>query len=312
MKIKKLLSAILAVAISVCLVIGFVPAKESEAATTQAGHGTIQISSSFNGSKYTVGTTFNIKFTCTVPAYCTEKYYIEVYDANDQVVGYKYEYFQYASVSGSYTYTLTVPTKGWTAGKYTVIYASDYDLSNGYYKSATFTLVQPKYKKGQTFTVGGMKYKVTNASSKTVELVKGKKATSVTVPATVTSKGQKFKVTSIGSKAFEKNTKVKTVVIGSYVTKIGSKAFNRCTNLKTVKVNSTKLTTIGSYCFYKCSKLTTVTIKSKKLTSSKVGKYAFKGIKSTCTFKVPSSKKSAYKTIFRKAGASSRIKVTKY
>ncbi|MCD8125004.1 MAG: leucine-rich repeat protein [Lachnospiraceae bacterium] len=149
------------------------------------------------------------------------------------------------------------------------------------------------------------------------------------------------KVTSIGSKAFYGCTKLKTIgstsgritlakvkTIGSsafykcttftYVnltstalTKIDTSAFQGCTALKTFVSKSTKLTTIGKKAFYGDKKLASITFKTTKLTSSKVGASAFKGIKSTCTFKVPSAKASAYKKIFTAKGAGSKITVKK-
>ncbi len=95
------------------------------------------------------------------------------------------------------------------------------------------------------------------------------------------------------------------------LTNIGSNAFYGCTALATFVSNSTKLASIGSKAFYGDKKLASVTFKTTKLTSSNVGSSAFKNIKSTCTFKVPSSKVSSYKTIFKAKGASSSITVKK-
>ncbi|MCD8148096.1 MAG: leucine-rich repeat protein [Clostridiales bacterium] len=120
------------------------------------------------------------------------------------------------------------------------------------------------------------------------------------------------KVKTIGSSAFYKCTTLTYVNLTSTVlTKIDTSAFQGCTALKTFVSNSTKLTTIGKNAFYGDKKLASITFKSTKLTSSKVGANAFKGIKSTCTFKVPSSKISAYKKIFKAKGAGSKITVKK-
>lgn len=131
----------------------------------------------------------------------------------------------------------------------------------------------------------------------------GSKSGRITLPA----------VNTIGSSAFKKCVAIKYVNLSSKnLTSIGSSAFYGCTALKTVVISSTKLTTIGSKCFYKCKSLSALTIKSSKLTKSKVGSSAFKGIKSTCTFKVPKSKFSSYKSIFKAKGASSKLVVKKY
>ncbi len=149
------------------------------------------------------------------------------------------------------------------------------------------------------------------------------------------------KVVTIGDNAFENCTKLKTlgakkgIITLSKVKTIGSGAFNNCTSIVKVNATSKALTTIKSAAFYNCTKLKTVIFKSKKLKSigvmaftadaklssvtlsttklkkSKVEDLAFWGISSTCTFKVPKSKVSAYKKIFTNAGADSTIKVVK-
>ncbi|MCD8053492.1 MAG: leucine-rich repeat protein [Lachnospiraceae bacterium] len=120
------------------------------------------------------------------------------------------------------------------------------------------------------------------------------------------------KVKTIGSSAFYKCTTFTYVNLTSTaLTKIDASAFQGCTALKTFVSKSTKLTTIGKKAFYGDKKLASVTLKTTKLTSSKVGASAFKGIKSTCTFKVPSAKVSAYKKIFTAKGAGSKITVKK-
>lgn len=120
-------------------------------------------------------------------------------------------------------------------------------------------------------------------------------------------------VKTIGSYAFKKCTALTYVNLSSkQLTSIGASAFYGCTKLKTVKIESTKLTSLGKYCFYKCKNLSSVTIKGTKLTKSNVGSNAFKGIKSNCTFKVPKSKVSSYKTVLKARGASSKITIRKY
>ncbi|MCD8124003.1 MAG: leucine-rich repeat protein [Lachnospiraceae bacterium] len=264
--------------------------------------------------------------------------------------------------------------------------------------------------KGDTFTAGSVKYKLTSASAVTVTGLSSKTATSAKIPATVKYGGVTYSVKAISASAFSGYTKLKTVSVGSKVTSIGSKAFYKCTaltkvtgctavtsvsssafqgcsklttveglqkatsigskafygctKLKTIggtsgRITLAKVKTIGSSAFYKCTTLTyvnltstaltkidtsafqgctalktfvskstklttigkkafygdknlaSITFKTTKLTSSKVGASAFKGIKSTCTFKVPSAKISAYKKIFKAKGAGSKITVKK-
>lgn len=120
------------------------------------------------------------------------------------------------------------------------------------------------------------------------------------------------KVKTIGDNAFYGCRTLKKVNLTSTVlTKIGASAFCNCKALTSFTAKSAKLSSIGKKAFYGDSKLGTITLKTSKLTKSNVGASAFKGIKSSCRFKVPAKKVSAYKTVFRAKGATSKIKVTK-
>ncbi len=175
-----------------------------------------------------------------------------------------------------------------------------------------------------TVTVNGATYTITAIGANAYK--NNKKITSITIG---------NNVTSIGASAFQGCTKLKKVTVGKNVKTIGKKAFYKCTalttftckstalvkigasafqgckKLKTATFKSKKLTTIGKKAFYGCKKLSTVTFKSAKLTKKKIGAKAFTGIKSTCKFKVPKKKMSAYKTIFVAKGAKSTIKMKK-
>ncbi|MCD8013552.1 MAG: leucine-rich repeat protein [Lachnospiraceae bacterium] len=119
-------------------------------------------------------------------------------------------------------------------------------------------------------------------------------------------------IVTIGSKAFYNCKAVtKANLTSKSLTSIGTSAFQKCTAMKSFTSKSTVLKTIGKKAFYGDKKLAKVTLKTKKLTKSSVKANAFKGIKSTCTFKVPSAKVSAYKSIFKARGASKSIKVKK-
>jgi hypothetical protein len=160
------------------------------------------------------------------------------------------------------------------AGMVTITISAE---ATNYYKAANKNLVYyfaPQ--KDKTYTVSGLKYKVTNADTKgkgTVTLTGATSTTitSLTVKDTVKLGGYTYKVTAVGASAFKNYKKLKTIIIG------------------------TNVTTIGKNAFYGDSKVTKVTIKSTKLTT--VGTNAFKGIPAKTVFKVPSSKKTAYKKL---------------
>ena len=150
---------------------------------------------------------------------------------------------------------------------------------NDYYNEAKKTLVYHFIpQKGRTYTVGSLKYKVTNAStsgSGTVTLTGAAKKTltSVTVPAKAKIGGYSYKVTAVGAKALKGQKKMTKLVIGANITSIGKQA---C---------------------YGDKKLKKVTVKTKKLKS--VGAKAFDGIHKKAVFKVPAAKKAAYKKLFK-------------
>lgn len=106
---------------------------------------------------------------------------------------------------------------------------------------------------GTVFEVGGIQYKITKADAKngTAAAVKltGKKKAKMVISDTVKKDGYTFRVTSIQAKAFQKNTKVKTVVIGKNVKTIGKSAFFKCTKLKTVTFRTVKAPKIGGKAF---------------------------------------------------------------
>lgn len=191
-------------------------------------------------------------------------------------------------------------------------------------------------RKGSVFSSGSYQYKITNENTTgkgTVSvqgLAKKKSVTSVTVPKTIKNNGIVYKVTAVGSKAFYKNNKIKTVNIGNNVTLIGKNAFSQCSKLTKVILGN-KVTTISDYGFSKCKNLQTVSIgtglkklgngvfsdnaklKSLMITSKKlvtVGKSNLKNVRNL-KIKVPSSKVKSYKRLFSAQGQKKNVVVTK-
>ena len=172
---------------------------------------------------------------------------------------------------------------------YTVKYSNNKDVG-----TATVTItgkgnytgtIKKQFKisiaKSSSYTINGMKYKVTNAKidgTGTVELVSigsNSKKSTIVVPNTIKISNKTFRVSSIGSKVFRKNTYVKKVVLGKYITNIGQESFYGCNQLKTIEIKSTNLKSVG------------------KNAIAKMYKKAY--------IKVPSSKLKTYKNLFKKS-----------
>lgn len=124
---------------------------------------------------------------------------------------------------------------------------------------------------------------------------------------------QTYKLTSIDSGAFAGATFTEydgnnNIVIGGSIKTIGSKAFAGTKVLKTITLG-TSVEKIGSYAFANSRDLKVLKIKTTKLTSKTLSKKTFAGITSKTTVKVPKSKLSAYKKLFRKCGLSKNVKV---
>lgn len=101
---------------------------------------------------------------------------------------------------------------------------------DGYYsgsKSFTFKIAA---KKGKTYTVGNLKYKVLNDSTKgrgTVSVAGlARNVRSVTIPKTLRMGSFKYKITAIEKRAFYRRSRLKTIKIKSTsIKKMGSRAF---------------------------------------------------------------------------------------
>lgn len=180
--------------------------------------------------------------------------------------------------------------------------------------SKNFTIT---VKKSAKYSVGALKYQITNAATngkgtvrvygavKTASKLSGK----VTIPTTVKIGGKSFKVTEVGAKAFKGYKKITSLVVGNNVKTVGSSAFQGCTKLKTVTLGKA-VTTIKTKAFYGDKTLKTMKITSKSLKS--VGKSAIKSINKSAKIKVPASKVKSYKKLFKKTtGFTSKMRVTK-
>ncbi len=141
---------------------------------------------------------------------------------------------------------------------------------------------------GEIYLINQVTYTITGTNQ--VEFTSSNpKASSVTIPSTVTINGRNYKVTSIAANAFKNNKKLKTLVIGKNIKKI------------------------GAYAFYGTKNLKKITVKTKLLKASKIGKNAFqkagsKNYKKLCV-KFPKKLKKTYKKSFYKKGLSKKAKI---
>lgn len=172
---------------------------------------------------------------------------------------------------------------------YKITYTNNRNIGKGtvkvtfqgqYYEGSMTKTFKIEAKVGTKHKVGGLIYEIQKIGDKeqTVTLTgtSDQKLKKLKVPDSAKIGGQTFKVTQIADSAFKNCKELKSVTVGANVEIIGKKAF------------------------YGCKKLSTVTIKSKKL--SKVEKKAFYGVKAGCRFKVPSGKKTKYKSLIKNSG----------
>lgn len=145
-------------------------------------------------------------------------------------------------------------------------------------------------------------------------------------------------MTSVAAKAFYNNRKLTTITIPASVKTIGTQSFANCTKLK--KLNGfTKVTAVGKQAFYKCTALTQIGSKASTITLPAVQKLysgafqncskisritisskslktmeskAITGINKKAVIRVPASKLTAYKKIFKiSTGYVKTMKITK-
>ena len=109
-------------------------------------------------------------------------------------------------------------------------------------------------------------------------------------------------VTAIKGAAFQSCKVLTSFPTMNKLQGIGESAFSKCVKLSQITLGSA-LKTIYANAFNGCKALKTITVKTTKLQSVKSG--AFKGINKKAVFKCPKSKLSAYKKLFKRAGAPS-------
>lgn len=166
--------------------------------------------------------------------------------------------------------------------------------------------------KGSTYTVGTMKYKVTNAATNgkgtvaimgTVKAKTDRTFTSLSVPSAVKIGGITYNVTMVNVGAFSGYTYLKKVVIGNGVKAIGSNAFYGCKSIASIIIGR-GVTAIGGKTFYGCSKLASISVLSSSI--KLIGKETFTRIAAKPVVVVPKAKLANYKRVMKNAGMTTK------
>ena len=166
--------------------------------------------------------------------------------------------------------------------------------------------------KGSTYTVGTMKYKVTNAAINgkgtvaimgTVKAKTDRTFTLLSVPGTVKIGGITYNVTMVNVGAFSGYTYLKKVAIGNGVKAIGSNAFYGCKSIASIIIGR-GVTAIGSKTFYGCSKLASISVLSSSI--KLIGKETFTRIAAKPVVVVPKAKLANYKRLMKNAGMTTK------
>lgn len=166
--------------------------------------------------------------------------------------------------------------------------------------------------KGSTYTVGTMKYKVTNAATNgkgTVAIMGTVKAktdstfTLLSVPGAVKIGVITYNVTMVNVGAFSGYTYLKKVVIGNGVKAIGSNAFYGCKSITSIIIGR-GVTAIGGKTFYGCSKLASISVLSSSI--KLIGKETFTRIAAKPVVVVPKAKLAKYKQLMKNAGMTTK------
>lgn len=121
------------------------------------------------------------------------------------------------------------------------------------------------YDKDNTLISGNLIYSITDDQELEVEVAGASKKniSQLVIPATVEAEGKEYKVTSIGQKAFYKNTKLTSIVIGNQVTSIEDYAFYGCKKLKSITINSNSVVDISDNAIKGISKKAVIKVPKK-------------------------------------------------
>lgn len=151
--------------------------------------------------------------------------------------------------------------------------------------------VQKEEKKNKADVVKNLKYKMKNANAVVVTGTTKKALKKLQIPDTVKIRGRLYKVEGIQKKAFQKQKKLKTVVVGNYVRDVGDEAFANCPQLGKIQLG-TGVRRLGKKVLYNDRKLKKIIFKGTKL--KKIGKKTFYGVPRQVDIRAVRSKVKSY------------------
>ena len=160
------------------------------------------------------------------------------------------------------------------------------------------------------FQVDGIYYNIISSTNLTVGVTYHSRTYhayrgTVTIPSTVTFKGETYNVTSIGQGAFAYCDNLTEIIIPEGVTSIGEGAFRDCSNLTNITTPES-VTSIGDSSFGGCSSLTSIII-PKGVTS--IGYNAFGGCSSLTSIIIPKGVTSIGYYAFRDCSSLTNITI---
>lgn len=131
-------------------------------------------------------------------------------------------------------------------------------------KKLTFlflTILLPMIASADPVLIDGIYYNLYsyNNTAEVTKKTSGYYNGSISIPSSVTFKGNEYTVTSIGYNAFYRSKGLSSVTIPNSVKSIGEDAFSECSKLSSITIPNSVIS-IGEYAFYGCSGLSAVTI----------------------------------------------------
>lgn len=144
-----------------------------------------------------------------------------------------------------------------------------------------------------------MKFKITNNSAKTCEVVSNSISQNTSGNITIPKEVKGFKVTGIQDYALKYCDKITSVIIPNTVTTIGDQVFYGCSNLHTVQIPNS-VAQIGNWAFKGCTSLTSVTLPE---SLAKMGDNLFDGCTNLSSVVIPNNIQSIGQYAFRKCSS---------